>query len=46
MRCLRLEHELMQERYAEQAHEDWRRDVSHRLTQIRQKPRLPHGATG
>eukprot|EP00913_Durusdinium_trenchii_P016575 g15580.t1 len=35
-----LEHELMQERYAEQAHEDWRRDVSHRLTQIRQKPRL------
>ncbi|CAK9091476.1 unnamed protein product [Durusdinium trenchii] len=30
----------MQERYAEQAHEDWRRDVSHRLTQIRQKPRL------
>jgi len=35
-----LEHELMQEKFAEQAHEDWRRDVAYRLMQIRQKPRL------
>ena len=35
-----LEHELMQERYCEQAMEDWRKDVQARLGQIRQKPRL------
>lgn len=39
----RLEHELMQERYCEQAMEDWRKDVQSRLGQIRQKPRLRLG---
>ena len=40
---LRLEHELMQEKFAQQEHEDWRRDVASRLMQIRQKPRLMLG---
>ncbi|CAJ1395002.1 unnamed protein product [Effrenium voratum] len=35
-----LAHELLQERNAAQAHEDWRRDVTERLQQIRRKPSL------
>lgn len=35
-----LEHELMQEKFAQEEHEIWRRDVAARLMQIREKPRL------
>lgn len=35
-----LEHEMMQEKFAQEEHESWRRDVASRLMQIREKPRL------
>eukprot|EP00435_Cladocopium_sp_Y103_P048122 s385_g14.t1 len=38
-----LEHELMQEKFAQEEHEIWRRDVASRLLQIREKPRLKLG---
>ena len=40
---LRLEHEMMQEKFAQEEHESWRRDVASRLMQIREKPRLKLG---